>query len=85
MTPAGIKIEALLRTTTSHLLQAAEAVNRYRLCWLDGDIFGARQSSIEVCRHMEIVRVAIAEVTASARQGADAPRLPAGQEGGLVN
>jgi hypothetical protein len=59
MTPEQIKIDALLKTATSRLLQAANSTNQARLAFLSHNDLARAEAVITLAGHLEVVERAL--------------------------
>jgi len=85
MTEEQVKIDALLKTTFSRLLQAAESTNRLRIGYLEWNIAESRKAALSLATHMEVVESTLRDSSHLMKIQDAAIQALHTQSGGLVN
>lgn len=85
MTEEQVKIDALLKTTLSRLLQAAEATNRLRIGYLEWNISESRKAALSLATHMEVVESTLRDSSHLMKIQDAAIQALHAQSGGLIN
>lgn len=61
MTEEQVKIDALLQTAASRLLQASASVNRMRVAFLSWNVSESKEAALSLATHMEVVESTLSD------------------------